>query len=91
MTYFITLWLQKDDSDDILEQCKSILDEIVSKHCGGKHINSKISSGGKRITIIPLCESQQCNLAKGTINKITDEIKELTGRTVKGKVACNLD
>ncbi len=91
MTHFVTLWLSEHDSDEEKMNYESILNDTIIKYCGGITTQSKYSSGGRRITAIPLCESQECNLPKGTIDKITEEIKRLTGRTSRGKVPCNLN
>jgi predicted Co/Zn/Cd cation transporter (cation efflux family) len=82
--YFITPWLHREDSKNIITECSKIMKEIVSKY-GNVTEEVKTSSTGRRLTIAGLCDVKEGQNARDVIDRISQEISEKTKRVAKGK------
>ena len=86
--YFITVWLRKGDNEETIAGFKRVMQEAMAKCCGGVIGEIKISEKGNRLTAIPFCSERECQKTKGTVETVTNEIREKTNRTAKGIGSC---
>lgn len=88
LMHFVTLWLRKGDEEDAVKGYAKVMEEVVKKHCGGMVGEVRVAKGGRRLTVTTLCKVQECQKPEDTIERMSSEISEKTGRTTKGIGLC---
>ena len=81
---FLTIFIQKQDGAQGLEQKRKMATEILSKQ-GYETEREKLAKGGRRVTIYTTIQSEEGETPQQAIDKVCQTISQAIRRKVVGR------